>query len=74
MNGRGRVSLVGSDILGRRSGGLFHGEVTKGPGGTEQATTRSCKRGERLEERGGGAAVDENRNEMMDRLARYRFD
>ena len=66
---------------GRRSGGLFHVEVVQGRGAEKAVAPRSRGRQERRQgegEWGGGrrtiTAVDECRNEMIDRVARYWFD
>ena len=68
---------------GRGSSGLFHGEVAQARGVEELGTPRSGGRQERRqgvrgkEGRGGsrtGTVVDECINEMLRRVARYRFD
>lgn len=77
---------VGSGIGGRPSGGLFHGEMAQGRGGEELAKGRG---GEELatpaqyaksfhEGRARGSRtdvdVDERKNKVIDRAARYRSD
>ena len=69
---------------GRRRGGPIRDEMTQGRGGEELATPRNRGRQERRQGETGGTAgegdsrtdtaVDESRNEMVDRVARYRFD
>ena len=66
---------------GRRSGGLLHGEMTHRRGTEKPAAPRCRGRQERLQGRGGWGrgsrtdrAVDECKNERIDRVARYRFD
>ena len=60
---------------GRRSGGLFHGEVAHGRGADKPAAPRGWLRTPTAATRGGrggsrtDTAVDECRNEMIGRVA-----
>ena len=72
------LKTVGSSIAGRRSGGLFHGEVAQGRGGEDLATPHSSGCQERRQGEGEGGicdpAVGGCKDEMIDRVARYRPD
>ena len=66
----------------RQSGGMFHGEVVHGRG-REQLAIRHAAEDAKSDEKGtagvgGGSrtdtAVGECKKEMVDRVARYRFD
>ena len=65
---------------GRRRGGPIHDESAQGQCGEELAAPRNRGRQERRQEETGGTGSrtdtvdEENRNEMVDRVARYRFD